>query len=146
MKAHTLPATGALLSMLAPSGCKVGLNYKAPAMAAPPAYSDNGHNGNWSVTTPAVSAIREDWWTVDHNPQLNDLEQRCANANQNIAAALHAYEQAHNLVHENKASLYPIVSIGAAATRNLISDEIGAAVAGSLCCRRFSCQSEAAAY
>jgi NodT family efflux transporter outer membrane factor (OMF) lipoprotein len=52
---------------------------------------------------------------------LNDLEQRCATANQNIAAALHAYEQAHDLVRENKASLYPTVSIGAAASRNRIS-------------------------
>jgi len=29
-------------------------------------------------------------------PELNDLEQRCATANQDIAAALHAYEQAHD--------------------------------------------------
>ncbi len=53
---------------------------------------------------------------------MNDLEQRCATANQNIAAALHAYEQAHDLVRENNASLYPTVSIGAAATRNRISE------------------------
>jgi NodT family efflux transporter outer membrane factor (OMF) lipoprotein len=122
MKAYSLPAAGALLAMLALGGCKVGPNYKVPAMPAPPAYSDNGQNGNWSVATPADTAIREDWWTIYQNPQLNDLEQRCANANQNIAAALHAYEQAHDLVRENKASLYPTVSIGAAGTRNLISD------------------------
>ncbi len=122
MKAYTLPAAGALVAMLALGGCKVGPNYKAPAMPAPPAYSDNGHNGNWSVATPADTAIRADWWAIYQNAPLNDLEQRCANANQNIAAALHAYEQAHDLVRENKASLYPTVSIGAAATRNRISD------------------------
>jgi NodT family efflux transporter outer membrane factor (OMF) lipoprotein len=122
MKAYAIPAAGALLAMLALGGCKVGPNYKAPAMPAPPAYSDNGHNGNWSVATPADTAIREDWWAIYQNLELNDLEQRCANANQNIAAALHAYEQAHDLVRENKSSLYPTVSIGAAATRNLISD------------------------
>ncbi len=91
-------------------------------MPAPPAYSDNGHNGNWSVATPADTAIRSDWWTIYQNAELNDLEQRCANANQNIAAALHAYEQAHDLVRENKASLYPTVSLGASATRNRISN------------------------
>jgi NodT family efflux transporter outer membrane factor (OMF) lipoprotein len=122
MKAYTLPAAGALVAMLALGGCKVGPNYKAPAMPAPPAYSDNGHNGNWSVATPADTAIRADWWSIYQNAPLSDLEQRCANANQNIAAALHAYEQAHDLVRENKASLYPTVSIGAAATRNRISD------------------------
>ncbi len=122
MKAYSFPVAAALVAMLALSGCKVGPNYKAPAMPAPPAYSDNGHNGNWSVATPADTAVRGDWWAVYQDAHLNDLEQRCANANQNIAAALHAYEQAHDLVRENKASLYPTVSIGAAATRNRISD------------------------
>jgi len=123
MRAHSLSTAGAFLTILALAGCKeVGPNYKAPAMPAPPAYSDNGHNGNWSVATPADTTIREDWWAIYQNAQLNDLEQRCANTNQNIAAALHAYEQAHDLVRENKASLYPTVSIGAAATHNRLSD------------------------
>jgi NodT family efflux transporter outer membrane factor (OMF) lipoprotein len=52
---------------------------------------------------------------------LNDLEQRCASANQSIAAALHAYEQAHDLVRINHAALYPTVSLGASASRNRIS-------------------------
>ena len=90
----------------------VGPNYKAPAGPAPPAYSDNGHNGDWASAKPADAADRGAWWTIYQDPELNDLEQRCASANQNIAAALHAYEQAHDLVRENRASLYPTVSIG----------------------------------
>jgi NodT family efflux transporter outer membrane factor (OMF) lipoprotein len=122
MRARSLLTAGALLTILALAGCKVGPNYKAPAMPAPPAYSDNGHNGNWSTANPADTANRGDWWAIYQDAELNDLEQRCATANQNIAAALHAYEQAHDLVRENKASLYPTVSIGAAATRNRISN------------------------
>ena len=75
-------------------------------------YSDNGHYGDWASAKPADAADRGAWWTIYQNPELNDLEQRCASANQNIAAALHAYEQAHDLVRENRASLYPTVSIG----------------------------------
>ena len=122
MRALAFLTAGALLAMLALGGCKVGPNYRAPAMPAPPAYSDNGHNGNWSTASPADTANRGDWWTIYQDAELNDLEQRCATANQNIAAALHAYEQAHDLVRENKSSLYPTVSIGAGATRNRISD------------------------
>jgi NodT family efflux transporter outer membrane factor (OMF) lipoprotein len=122
MRAQSLPRVGMLLAVMALSGCKVGPNYRAPAVPAPPAYSDDGHNGNWSTANPADSANRGDWWTIYKDVDLNDLEQRCANANQNIAAALHAYEQAHDLVRENKSSLYPTVSIGAAATRNRISE------------------------
>ncbi len=122
MRALAFPTAGALLAMLALGGCKVGPNYRAPAMPAPPAYSDNGHNGNWSAASPADTANRGDWWEVYQDAELNGLEQRCATANQNIAAALHAYEQAHDLVRENKSSLYPTVSIGAGATRNRISE------------------------
>src|ERR1700761_1113551 len=122
MRTHGLPTAAALLATLALSGCKVGPNYKAPAMPAPPAYSDNGHNGNWTTATPADGTLRGDWWTVYNDAELNDLEKRCATANQTIEAALHAYEQAHDIVRENKASLYPNVSIGGSATRNRISD------------------------
>jgi len=123
MKAQRLSTAGALVAALVLGGCKeVGPNYKAPAMPAPPAYSDDGHNGNWSSAAPADGANRGDWWAIYQDEELNGLEQRCATANQNIAAALHAYEQAHDLVRENKASLYPTVSIGGSATRNRISE------------------------
>jgi NodT family efflux transporter outer membrane factor (OMF) lipoprotein len=122
MRALVFPGAGVLLAMLALGGCKVGPNYRAPAMPAPPAYSDNGHNGNWSAASPADTANRGDWWEIYQDAELNGLEQRCATANQNIAAALHAYEQAHDLVRENKSSLYPTVSISAGATRNRISE------------------------
>jgi NodT family efflux transporter outer membrane factor (OMF) lipoprotein len=122
MRTSSLPTAGVLFALVALGGCRVGPNYKVPATPAPPAYSDDGHNGNWSTAAPADSASRGDWWTIYQDAELNDLEQRCAKANQNIAAALHAYEQAHDLVRENKAALYPTVSIGAGATRNRISD------------------------
>jgi len=111
----------ATLATLAISGCMVGPNYKAPTMPAPPAYSDNGHNGDWASAKPADAADRGDWWAIYQSAQLNDLEQRCAKANQDIEAALHAYEQAHDLVRENRAALYPTVALGAGANRNQIS-------------------------
>jgi NodT family efflux transporter outer membrane factor (OMF) lipoprotein len=111
-----------VLGVLAITGCKVGPNYKAPAMLAPPAYSDNGRNGNWEDAKPADTVDRGTWWAIYADPKLDALEKQCATANQNIAAALHAYEQAHDLVRENKASLYPTVSLGASASRSRISN------------------------
>jgi NodT family efflux transporter outer membrane factor (OMF) lipoprotein len=99
----------------------VGPNYKAPTVPAPPAYSDDGHNGDWAAAKPADVADRGAWWAIYQDVELSDLEQRCATANQSIAAALHAYEQAHDLVRENHASLYPTVAIGGSATRDRIS-------------------------
>jgi NodT family efflux transporter outer membrane factor (OMF) lipoprotein len=109
----------------------VGPNYKLPAAPAPSAYSDNGHYGDWATAKPADAADRGAWWTIYGDTDLNDLEQRCATANQNIVAALHAYEQAHDLVRESRASLYPTVSIGGEATRNRISNTTPLRPAGS---------------
>ncbi len=118
MRARLLPLpslslAGALLCTLAVTGCKVGPNYRAPAMPAPPAFSEEGHNGDWTTAKPADGLDRGDWWTIYNDAMLNDLEQQCAKSNQDIAAALHAYEQAHDLVRESRAALYPTVSLGA---------------------------------
>jgi len=121
MRADRIAGAVAMLTALALAGCLVGPNYKAPAVPAPPAYSDNGHYGDWASAKPADAADRGAWWTIYQDTELNDLEQRCAAANQSIAAALHAYEQAHDLVRENRASLYPTVSIGGSATRTGLS-------------------------
>jgi NodT family efflux transporter outer membrane factor (OMF) lipoprotein len=122
MKARVSLGLISTLAAFTLGGCMVGPNYKRPAAPAPPAYSDNGHNGDWASAKPSDAADRGDWWTVYQSAELNDLEQRCATANQNIAAALQAYDQAHDLVRENRASLFPTVSIGGLATRNRISN------------------------
>jgi NodT family efflux transporter outer membrane factor (OMF) lipoprotein len=122
----------ALLAALALSGCKtVGPNYKAPTVPAPPTFSDDGHNGDWAAAKPADAADRGAWWSVYQSAELNGLEARCATANQSIAAALHAYEQAHDLVRQNHASLYPTVSLGGSASRNRISATTPLKTAGS---------------
>ena len=109
------------LACFALAGCLVGPNYKKPVVPAPPAYSGDGRYGDWATAAPADSADRGTWWAVYGDVQLNELEQRCAAANQQIAAALHAYEQAHDLVRIDRAALFPSVSIGAGASRNDLS-------------------------
>jgi NodT family efflux transporter outer membrane factor (OMF) lipoprotein len=122
MKVRNLLVPGALLGAMAISGCKVGPNYKVPTMPAPPAFSDEGHNGDWATAKPADGVDRGIWWAVYQDNELNNLEQRCATANQNIAAALQAYDQAHDLVRENRSALYPTVSLNPGASRNRISN------------------------
>jgi len=121
MRVGALSAWAAVLSLAVISGCKVGPNYKAPVMPSPPEYSDNGHNGNWTAAVPADQAGRGDWWAIYADAELDRLEEQCRTSNQEIAAALHAYEQAHDLVREVHASLYPTVGIGGSAIRNQLS-------------------------
>lgn len=122
MRQRTLSAAASLAATLALAGCKVvGPNYQPPPSLAPPTYSDNGHNGNWAAANPADTAVRSDWWTLYKEDELNALEQRCATANPTIEAALHAYEQAHDLVRVDRSSLYPTVSVGAGGSRDRVS-------------------------
>jgi NodT family efflux transporter outer membrane factor (OMF) lipoprotein len=112
---------GTLLSAVALSGCKVGPNYKAPAMPAPPAYSEEGHNGDWKDAAPSDGLDRGEWWAVYNDPSLNELEVRCAKSNASLEAALHAYEQAHDIVREVHSNLYPTVGVGLSGSRNKTS-------------------------
>jgi NodT family efflux transporter outer membrane factor (OMF) lipoprotein len=122
MRCYTLAVGGAMSAALALAGCKVGPNYKVPTMPAPPAtYSEDGRNGDWTPATPADSADRGDWWAIYKDAELNKLELRCATANQDIAAALHVYEQAHDLVQVNRSFLYPTVAISAGIQRETVS-------------------------
>ena len=122
MKHPNLFRAAVLLCGLALSGCRVGPNYTVPVVPAPPAYSDDGHNGDWTQAKPADTADRGAWWAIYNDAELNDLEQRCTTANSSIAAALHSYEQAQDLVLENKSALYPTIGIGAVANRNRVSN------------------------
>ena len=116
-----IPPLLAFTTIVFLSGCLAGPSYKKPAVPAPPAYSDSGHYGDWAAAAPADAADRGAWWTVYNDAQLSDLEQRCAAANQQIAAALHVYEQAHEVVRIDRSALFPSVSIGASASRNDLS-------------------------
>ena len=117
-----LVSTSVLAAALALAGCRVGPDYKVPAMPAPPAaFSDDGHNDGWTAASPADTADRGDWWAIYNDAELNGLEQQCATANQNIAAAIHAYEQAHDVVTATRASLYPTVGVGAGIQREKVS-------------------------
>lgn len=116
-------AHGALAALLlsALAGCRVGPNYVPPQVTAPPAFSDDGHNGDWKQAAPADAKARGAWWSVYGDPTLDQLEAQCDAANQTLAAALHAYEAAHALVGVSRSALSPQAGVGAGATRSRIS-------------------------
>src|ERR1700691_4392203 len=87
-------------SMLA--GCLVGPNYKRPPVETPPAFKEAQ---GWTPAQPADGLDRGDCWPIFNDPLLNSLEAKVAVSNQNLAAALAAYQQAHAVVAANQAQL-----------------------------------------
>ncbi len=95
------------------AGCMVGPNYRRPSAPTPPAYKEAE---GWRPAQPSDAADRADWWTVFGDPTLNELERRVQVSNQTLAAAEAAYRQAHALVAQDQAALWPVITADASAT------------------------------
>ncbi len=106
-----VPALAALATAL--SGCLVGPNYKQPTVASTPTFKELE---GWKSAAPSDALDRGDWWTLFNDPVLNDLEAKVAVSNQNLAAAEAAYRNAHAMVAENRAALFPTVDLDANAS------------------------------
>ena len=96
------------------SGCVVGPNYQRPSAPMATAYKEAI---GWSPAHPSDAADRQDWWTVFNDPVLNDLEQQVQVSNQNLKAAEAAFRQAEALVSEQRAALFPTLSVTGSASK-----------------------------
>ncbi len=99
------PAVLVPLALLA--GCTVGPKYRTPSVQSPDAYKETK---DWKVATPQDAAVREKWWEVYNDPQLNSLEERVNVSNQSIAAAVASFLEARALVKEARSQYFPTVS------------------------------------
>lgn len=107
------PRPALALTLLAASSlaaCAVGPTYHRPAAATPTAFKETE---GWTPAIPEDQVDRGDWWTVFNDLVLNDLEQKVAISNQNLAEAEAAYRQAHALVVEDRAAYFPAIDLTA---------------------------------
>jgi NodT family efflux transporter outer membrane factor (OMF) lipoprotein len=117
------PVAAALIAMLA--GCAVGPDYQRPTT---PAVSSYKEAQGWVPAAPADALERGPWWRLFGDPVLDQLAARVEVSNQNVAAAVAAYAQARALVREQRAAIFPAVTLGAGATR---SGSSGSTASGS---------------
>ena len=118
---HSLRLT--LLAMaLGLGGCAVGPAYERPAALPagplPAAYTGvNAPLPGWAPAAPADALERGPWWQLFNDPELDRLSREVEAANQNIAVAVANYAQARAIVAQQRASLFPVVSLGAGGDR-----------------------------
>ena len=72
----------------------------------------------WVPAAPADALARGPWWSLFGDPVLDQLAARVEVSNQNVAAAVGAYAQARALVREQRASLFPSVTLDGGANRS----------------------------
>ena len=105
-----------LASMAALGGCSLAPAYHEPPATPPPAqrYQDLG---DWQPAQPADAQDRGPWWRMFGDDDLDALERRAADANQDIKAAFARLQQARADTRIARAAYWPAVSADAAATR-----------------------------
>jgi len=108
------PALAALLL----AGCAVGPRYERPAFDAPTAFKEAPAADGWVPAQPGDALDRGEWWKRFGDPQLDELAARVQVSNQNIAAAVAAYTQAQALVREQRAALFPTVTLDGSGRRS----------------------------
>ena len=113
LRAFALEALS-LCALLLITGCAVGPSYQRPLMPEVVAYKEAG---DWVTATPLDALERGPWWQLFNDPVLNGLAVRVEVSNQNVAAAVAAYAQARSLVAEQRAGLFPTVTLGSGASR-----------------------------
>ena len=101
--------------VLAVSGCAVGPDYQRPST---PDISTFKEAEGWVPAAPADALERGPWWSLFGDPVLDQLAARVEVSNQNVAAAVGAYAQARAVVREQRASLFPSVTLNGGANRS----------------------------
>lgn len=86
--------------------CDMAPAYSPPQAAIPAKYKEDGM---WVRAEPSDAVARGAWWEAFHDRELNRLELLVESANQDLAAALAAYEESRALAARAVAALYPYV-------------------------------------
>ena len=83
--------------------------YEVPAVDTPVAFKEG--RGAWVPATPADMLDRGPWWELFDDPVLSDLAGQVEVSNNNVASAVASYRQARAFTREQRATLFPQVSL-----------------------------------
>jgi outer membrane protein, multidrug efflux system len=110
-------AVAAGVSLL--SGCNLAPRYDPPHFVVPESYQGSAP---FRPAHPDSATLREDWWTLFGDTQLDRLEEELARANPTLQAAAEAYTQARDLAAEAQSVLYPQLGLAASVSDNRQSE------------------------
>ncbi len=103
------------LLLLPLAACSMTSPDARPSVAIPTQFAVDP---NWKPANPSDDGPRGDWWTLYNDPMLSDLEGRVVKANQTVAAAVAAYDNARAVVGQNRSNLLPSVSASGSDTHS----------------------------
>ena len=114
MIARALSIAGLTAAALLLGACAVGPDYRRPAFDTTDAYKEAA---DWKPSEPADALSRGPWWNLFGDEQLGQLESQIEISNENVRAAVAAYDQAQGLVAQARAGFWPSVAATVGAQR-----------------------------
>ena len=96
------------------AGCAVGPAYQRPGAPESAAFKELE---GWVPAAPADALERGPWWRLFGDPVLDGLAAGVEVSNQNVAAAAANYAAARAAVQQQRAALFPAVSLGLSGDR-----------------------------
>jgi outer membrane protein, multidrug efflux system len=101
------------------SACSLAPAYKKPD-SVPPA-SVFKESGAWQTARPLDDQDRGRWWSIFQDSDLNRLEARVSDANQDLKAAFARLQQARSATRIARADLFPTLTASSSVTRGRTS-------------------------
>jgi NodT family efflux transporter outer membrane factor (OMF) lipoprotein len=114
---HLLPLRPSFVavSLLLLSACSSPTPRPQPEVAVPVQFSQSAP---FRQANPAAADVPDAWWTLFHDPVLNDLQTRLLAGNLNLQAAAAAVDAAQAALATSRAGALPSVGLSAGASRS----------------------------
>jgi NodT family efflux transporter outer membrane factor (OMF) lipoprotein len=108
------------------AGCMVGPRYVKPTTPTAPEFKEQPPSSfkeshGWNTAQPSDQKLRDDWWEIFGDPQLNALEDQVNSLNQNLKVAEARLRESRAMIHFNRSALFPTISSFPSATNERVS-------------------------
>ncbi len=119
MRLKQLIAMSVVLPSLLLGGCQmIGPDYFRPKQALPDSFQE-------AQASVSSEALNNHWWTLYHDPVLDDLIEKASKNNTDLKIAVARIEEADGYLREVGAALFPQVNLDSSASRYRVT-ELGA--------------------
>ncbi len=122
LRIGTLTALVFCASAVAPSGCAVGPDYKRPDAPGSAGFKEQPPPGAWKQAQPADGALRDKWWQLFGDAQLDALEEKINVSNQTLKSATGQYLAARDQIRVAHAAYFPTLAVGPSVSRIRLSE------------------------
>jgi outer membrane protein, multidrug efflux system len=104
------------------TGCSVGPDYVQPTTPQAAAYKESGP---WKKAQPRDDISKGDWYTVFHDPKLNELEAQATVSSQTLQAAIARVSESRAIARQTEANFFPTIDFTADGSRQRTSPNNG---------------------